>query len=114
MTAPSRGKHFPMGSDGDLTWRTFRREIWWVVLLFPVTWAAIWVFKGEDLDSVLAAVGISVLMAVILPPRVGAVVPPQHQHAPQPQGRRPRRRLGRPRRWDHRTRVERHRLMTRR
>ena len=70
MTAPSRGKHFPMGSDGDLTWRTFRREIWWVVLLFPVTWAAIWVFKGEDLDSVLAAVGISVLMAVILGPLV--------------------------------------------
>jgi hypothetical protein len=59
-----------MGSDEDLTWRTFRREIWWVVLLFPVTWAAIWVFNGEDLDSVLEAVGISVLMAVILGPLV--------------------------------------------
>ena len=59
-----------MGSDGDLTWRTFRREIWWVVGLFPATWLVVWLVQDRDFGSFVEILGASVLIAVVLGPLV--------------------------------------------
>ena len=62
-----------MGDDGDLTWRTFRREIVWVLVLFPITWLVVWFVDARDgssSSSFLEILGISVLLAVVLGPLI--------------------------------------------
>jgi hypothetical protein len=58
--------------DGEIRWQTFRRQIPWYLLLWPVIWLGIWLARGADggASSALEYLGMSVLLGVILGPLV--------------------------------------------